>query len=206
MKRYSMLLSILLVMAILITTLSILPGAQPEAYSLAPQAVKTITANPGSTIKFTGDGAPNSNVNRQISTSTSVDVKKGRYSISLNNVYIPGSSNGFSITASNVQSMTVAGNSLASKGISAAKEIIVSDGSGSFSVSNVPSDKYHIMVYGSASGSSVNIHATASCRIPVDSSGKYIGTVNTQGMPAGIYHVTQGGTEVATVYLGVPVQ
>jgi hypothetical protein len=101
--------------------------------------------------------------------------------------------------------MTVAGNSRSSKGVSAVKGIDVSGGRGSFSANNVPADKYNIMVYGEASGPTVNIEARASCVLPVDKNGHYSGSVYTGGMPAGVYYVSQDGQVVAIVYLGVPV-
>lgn len=204
MKRFIFGVTILVVMAMVISALWLVPGAQQAAYAFTAQDVKVIKADPGNTLKYTGDATPNSNVNIQVTTTTTIGVSGNRYGISLKNLYVPGSSNGFSITAYPVQSMTVAGNSQGSKGISAAKGVGVSGGRGSYSVNNVPEDKYNVMVYGEAAGPTVNVEASASCVLPVNKYGHYSGVVNTGGMPAGVYYVRQDGQLVAIVYLGVP--
>jgi hypothetical protein len=175
------------------------------AYAFTPEDVKTIVAAPGDTIRFTGNGSPNSNVDVRVTTTTTIEVSDNRYGISLRDVNIPHSTNAFSITAYPVQSMTVAGESLSSKGVSAVKGIDVQDGRGSLAVNDVPADRYNIMAYGDAAGPTVNVEASASCVLPVDNQGVYGGSVGTAGMPAGVYHVRQDGVLVAIVYLGVPV-
>lgn len=178
---------------------------QQAAYAFTPEDVKTIVAVPGDTIRFTGNGSPNSNVNIRVTTTTTIEVSDNRYGITLHDVNIPHSSNAFRITAYPVGSMTVAGESLSSKGVSAVKGIDVQGGRGSFAVNDVPAGQYDIMAYGDAAGPTVNVEASASCVLPVDDQGVYSSSVGTAGMPAGVYHIRQDGVLVAIVYLGVPV-
>lgn len=179
--------------------------SQQAAYDFTPGGVKTIVAAPGDTVRFAGSGSPNSNVNIRVTTTTTIEVSDNRYGIALHDVNIPHSSNAFSITAYPVRSMTVAGESLSSKGVSAVKGIDVQGGRGSFAVNDVPAGRYEIMAYGDAAGPTVNVEASASCVLPVDDQGVYSSSVGTAGMPAGVYYIRQDGVLVAIVYLGVPV-
>jgi hypothetical protein len=178
---------------------------QQAAYAFTPGDVKTIVAVPGDAVRFTGNGSPNSNVDVRVTTTTTIEVSDNRYGISLHDVNIPGPSNAFSITAYPVRSMTVAGESLSSKGVSAVKGIDVQGGHGALMVNDVPAGQYDIMAYGDADGPTVNVEASASCVLPVDDQGVYGGSVGTAGMPVGVYYIRQDGVLVAIVYLGVPV-
>jgi hypothetical protein len=197
-RRYAILPAILILSTLFV--LAIMPPGGTQQSGL-----QVISANPGDTVTFNGQGDPNSEVYIEISTSTSIGAPGGRYGIALNGIHIPSGKNSFSISADRVETMTVSGSSLSNSQISATQAVDVKkNGRGSFSVSNVPEGTYNIMVYGTASGSTVDLSASAACAIQVDGSGNYWESLNTQGMPAGVYSVKQDHREIAHVYLGIP--
>jgi hypothetical protein len=191
--------AILILAAILLFTIA-QPGIAVKP--VKPAGPEIIYASPGSTVTYTGKGTPNTDVNVKVSTSVTIPVSGGRYGITLNNVQIPYGNNRFSISVSSVKTMTVSGYSSTNSGVTASQSIVVNKkGQGSFSKSNVPSGGYSISVFGEAKGPKVNVDASASCYEHVGSNGQYTASVNTQGMPAGTYTVTQDGVTVAKVYL-----
>jgi hypothetical protein len=177
----------------------ILPGgAQPQSST----DIRTIKASPGEVISFDGQGEPNSDVFITISTSTSIKANSGRYGIVLNGIQIPSETNKFSITAGRVETMTVSGSSTNNGQISATQAVDVKkNGVGSLSKSDVPVGTYNVMVYGTTKDSNVDVSASAECAVHVDGTGNYHGSVNTQGMPAGLYKVKQDNKEIAHIYL-----
>jgi hypothetical protein len=89
-------------------------------------------------------------------------------------------------------------------GIGLSHKVAVANDNGTFSISNVPGLTYNIGVKGIANGPDVSMDVSASTGISVDDTGNYTASVNTNGMPAGIYDVYQDSVLVAIVYLGVP--
>lgn len=177
-----------------------------QATSRQQPDIGIISAGTGDVVHFDGKGTPNSRVMIEVTSTVSISAgANGRYAVGINNVQIPDGENRFSVSAYPVTTMTVAGNSQGSKGISAVEAVDVVGGRGSLSVSNVPADKYNIMVYGTAKDGEVSLDVTASCAVSVDKKGRYSANVNTRGMPAGVYTVKQDGVVIAVVYLGVPV-
>jgi hypothetical protein len=88
-------------------------------------------------------------------------------------------------------------------GIGLSHNAAVANGKGAFSISNVPGLTYNIGVKGIATGPSVNMEVSASTGVSVGQSGNYTATVNTNGLPAGVYDVYQDNVLIAIVYLGV---
>ena len=185
---------------LLITALALLPcNAQTTG------GVQVISASPGETINFHGTGTPGSSVTLDITTSIAVGVENSSgqllYSLSLTGFHVPSGSNSFSITANPVSTMTIWGSY---DGIGLSHKVAVANDNGTFSISNVPGLTYNIGVKGIANGPDVSMDVSASTGISVDDTGNYTASVNTNGMPAGIYDVYQDSVLVAIVYLGVP--
>jgi hypothetical protein len=178
--------------------------ALPSCNAQSAGGVQVISASPGDTINFHGTGTPGASVTLDITTSIAVGVENSSgqslYSLSLTGFHVPSGSNRFSITANPVSTMTIWGSY---DGIGLSHNIAVANGSGSFSISNVPGLTYDIGVKGKANGPNVNMDISASTGVSVDNSGNYTATVNTKGLPAGIYDVYQDNVLIAIVYLGV---
>jgi LEA14-like dessication related protein len=197
-KRYILVSVVVVLLAVLLVAF-ILPGvAQQQSKS----GLRVFNANAGQVVNFEGQGTPNTDVYIEVTTKTSINAPGGRYGISLNGIKIPSGTNRFSITAENVDTMTVAGSSLTNSQISAAQGVEVGKNSvGSLSKSNIPAGTYNLMIYGSTKDSKIDVSASAGCMVHVDSNGNYYSSVSTQGMPPGMYKVKQDNKEIAHIYL-----
>lgn len=169
--------------------------------------VQIIAASPGSTISYTGTGSPNSDVTMEVSGGYSVGTSNGpdgkkTYKSQLNGIHIPGGQNYFRVDVEPVDTLSVTGSLF---GIGHTMQGSVTNHHGSYSMSNVPSGTYNIVVSGIANGSagSVGIGVKASQKVHCDSEGKFTASINSGGLPSGVYSVKQNGKEVAKVYLGV---
>jgi len=162
--------------------------------------VKIISASPGQTVSYKGQGSANSQVTLEVSASiSSVVGSDHRYKEEMKGVNIPGGSS-FSIIASPVSTFSVSGG-MHGIGMTIGS---VSGNVGSASMSNVPGGTYDIVVTGISNGSSVSMTVHASQPQSIGGDGTFTASISTSGLPPAVYSVKQNGQEVAKVYLGVP--
>ncbi|BAI60951.1 hypothetical protein MCP_0879 [Methanocella paludicola SANAE] len=166
------------------------------------QTVQIISASPGQTVSYQGQGSPNSQVTMEVSATISVGVSNNHYVSHMNGVNIPGGSR-FSISASPVDSLTISG-SISGLPFSTSIQGNVNGHTGSASLSNIPAGTYSITVSGIANGSGpVSVTVRASQPQNVGADGTFKASISTSGLPVAVYSVKQNSQEVARVYLGV---
>ena len=181
--------------------------AGSTAFINIAQAQQILSGSPGSVITYNGHGTPNSNVNVEASSSVSVSVSGNSYSDSLNGINIPSSENSLSISISPVQTINITARPTWMSGIGVTRPGSVSGNTGSYTINNVPAGSYDITVSGTpvSGASTVTMTVTTSQPVSIGSDGNYTVNIDTSGLPASVYTISQGGQEVARVYLGVAV-
>jgi hypothetical protein len=184
--------ALLAVLAIVIAVFS--PG-----WENADAQVAKLTPDSGM-IRYEGYGPANAKVN--LSVATSFDTSTYGNSITFHGVYV-AEDGYFRITISPVDSITVS-----SPGIPFVSKTYEATGStvclevGRIEILGVPiTGNYDVTTTVQPHGSStVNVELVAMYK--TDGSGKYTVSLNTAGLPSGVYSIKRDGTEVARAYLG----
>lgn len=144
----------------------------------------------GDTVVISGNATPGEKVTISSSFEKTVAVESGKYVYRLYGIYIPPGENTFSVTAVNVKNLYVSVKIVIwfTKGSDAVNDIaVVSQG-------NVPEGTYDIKIYGDAAdgATSVDLDIVASKPVTANSNGSFELSVNTNGIPQGLFTVTAG--------------
>jgi len=167
--------------------------------------VVILSGSPGDTITYHGQGSPGSTVNLEVTASTSVSVNGDNYSDGLTGLNIPSGENRLSLTVSPVETMNVSGNPAWLAGDTVTRPGSVSGNRGTYNITNAPAGSYDVRISGrpAAGATSVSVTVSVSQPVSVGSDGTYTASIDTSGLPAGVYTVNQDGQHVADAYLGV---
>ncbi len=166
--------------------------------ALARAAVIELNISPsnpycGDTVVISGKAQPNEKVTISSSFKKTVGVENGKYVYRLYGIYIPPGENSFTVVARNSKNLQVSVRIVIwfTKGSDAV------NGTAVISQSNVPEGTYDIKIYGDAADGAreVELDIEASKPVSANSEGKFELSVQTNGIPAGLFKITAGGIE-----------
>ena len=189
---------------IVISAIAIFSGAAHE------QSVQILSYSPGNTISYTGHGTPGSTVTLQVSSSITVPVSGGTYQLQFSDLNIPACS--VTISVHPVKTIGFGGKQwvdvpLIGGGYTPeiTKGPLTPSGTTGSYTYNAGGGKYCVRVFGDAAAGAGSVVADVSVsqQVSVNGNGAYTQTINTAGLPAGIYYLRQDGAIVAEIYLGV---
>jgi hypothetical protein len=189
---------------IVISAIAIFSGSAHE------QSVQILSYSPGNAITYTGHGTPGSTVTLQVSSSITVPVSGGTYQLQFSDLNIPACS--VTISAHPVKTISFGSKQwvevpLIGGGYTPeiTKGPLTPSGTTGSYTYNAGGGKYCVRVFGEAAAGvgSVVADVSVSQQVSVNGNGAYTQTINTAGLPAGVYYLRQDGTTVAEIYLGV---
>ena len=153
---------------------------------------------PGQEITISGTAKPDEALTFESSFAMDLPVSGGQYEYETT-IQVPQKPNRFTVSARNVQDLN-AGVKIV---IWITKSFQASSGTVRLSQADVPPGRYNLKMFGSALPGStvVPVDIEAETQVLADSNGKYELTIDTTGIPAGLYRI-RGASETKTVCLG----
>jgi hypothetical protein len=179
----------------------VLSHLQPGLLSTGAHAeeVRVIHAYCGETVELTDHAAPNTSVTVSVSRTITVPVAVGRFSSSLDGIYVPKGSV-MSLKAWPV-TMLKANGIVHGSTFSSIREGDITGDVGTISLTGIPDGDYDITIYGTSIADEVSLTVMASQNITTDASGNYRANASSKGLSPGVYNITANGIHIADVYL-----
>ena len=170
------------------------------------QSIDILQCSSGATVTYDGNGPASSSVSVALTSSIATTVTGGQYSLSLNGLHVPAPPNSFSISVTPVKTLSISGD----LHVNPLPSLItvtgtVNGNTGTYARSDIPSEYYDITVFGDAAdgASEVTITVTASTTVSTNSAGDYSVSLDTTGLPSGLYYIKQDGVTVGRLYIDI---
>lgn len=164
-----------------------------QAFDITPTV-----PTPGQEITISGTAKPGEALTFESSFAMNLPVSGGQYEYETT-IQVPQKPNRFTVSARNVQDLN-AGVKIV---IWITKSFQASSGTVRLSQADVPPGRYNLKMFGSAlpGSTAVPVDIEAETQVLADPDGKYELTIDTTGIPAGLYRI-RGASETKTVCLG----